>query len=49
MLEDSERARIIAWSGDAEYEPGGAPSSGRNRLVMTRLPWVYEHIPSPAG
>ncbi|NKX50737.1 NUDIX hydrolase [Arthrobacter deserti] len=45
MLEDSEAARIIAWSGDADYEPGGVASSGRNRLVMTRLPWVYERTP----
>ncbi|MFD1213282.1 NUDIX domain-containing protein [Arthrobacter sp. GCM10027362] len=43
LLGNSAGARIIAWSGDAEYEPGQAPSSGRNRLVMTRLPWVYEH------
>jgi 8-oxo-dGTP pyrophosphatase MutT (NUDIX family) len=42
MLADAQGARIIAWSGDADYEPGQAPSSGRNRLVMTRLPWVYE-------
>jgi hypothetical protein len=45
MLEDAGGARIIAWAGDAEYEPGAAPASGRNRLVMTRLPWVYERIP----
>jgi 8-oxo-dGTP pyrophosphatase MutT (NUDIX family) len=45
MLAGVEGARIIAWAGDAEYEPGQAPSSGRNRLVMTRLPWVYERTP----
>ncbi|MCG2624787.1 NUDIX hydrolase [Arthrobacter sp. I2-34] len=49
LLDDSEGARIIAWSGDADYEPGRTPSSGRNRLVMTRLPWVYERNVPLAG
>lgn len=46
MLDDAGGTRIITWSGDADYEPGQAPPSGRNRLVMTRLPWVYERSTS---
>ncbi|MGR2753361.1 NUDIX hydrolase [Agromyces arachidis] len=39
-----EGRRALYWREDAAFEPGAADETGgaRHRLLMDRLPWVYE-------
>ncbi|GAB2745385.1 hypothetical protein GCM10027090_15310 [Sinomonas soli] len=50
QLVDAEgRIEAVLWAGDAQYGDPGAAGSGRHRLTISRLPWVYERRPDALG
>jgi 8-oxo-dGTP pyrophosphatase MutT (NUDIX family) len=42
LLDADGRIEAVLWAGDAQYGDPGAGGSGRHRLTISRLPWVYE-------
>lgn len=40
---DGGKASGVVWDGDAAYPGSTADARARNRLLMTGLPWVFEH------
>ncbi|GEB64592.1 hypothetical protein SAT01_20400 [Sinomonas atrocyanea] len=42
LLDADGRIEAVLWAGDAQYGDPAAAGSGRHRLTISRLPWVYE-------
>jgi 8-oxo-dGTP pyrophosphatase MutT (NUDIX family) len=41
VARQSDGGPLLLWEGDAEYEGAGAAGTGRHRLELTALPWVF--------
>jgi 8-oxo-dGTP pyrophosphatase MutT (NUDIX family) len=42
LVDGEGRIEAVLWAGDAQYGDPRAAGSGRHRLTISRLPWVYE-------
>jgi hypothetical protein len=42
LVDPEGRIEAVLWAGDAQYGDPRAGGSGRHRLTISSLPWVYE-------
>lgn len=45
LLDAAGNIEAVLWAGDAQYGDPNGSGSGRHRLTISRLPWVYERAP----